>query len=86
MNEPNTLRGLRIGSLPLGFDPNKTEYAITTTNASNTISAICDYPFTLSVDGVEQENSKSYAWKDGENIVTIAVADGLTYMVTVTKG
>lgn len=85
MIEPNRLRNLRIGSLPLGFDPDKIEYTVSTTNASNTISATCDYPVTITVNGVEQENSKSVTWNSGENTVIVTVQDGLVYTVTVTK-
>lgn len=85
MNEPNKLRGLRVGSLPLGFDPDVTEYTVSTTNASNTISTTCDYPVTITVNGVEQENSKSVIWNSGENTVIVTVRDGLVYTVTVTK-
>lgn len=85
MLEPNKLRGLKIGSLPLGFDPDNTDYAVTTTNASNTITVTCDYPFTITVNGIDQENTKSANWQDGTNILLITVEGGLTYTVTVSK-
>lgn len=79
------LKGLRIGSLPLGFDPETTEYSITTQNASNTISVTCDYPFTITVNGAEHENMKSANWQDGENTVIVTVEGGLVYTVKVSK-
>lgn len=90
--EASKLTGLTIGSLTLtpSFDADVTEYAVTTSNASNKITATADEGVTIeiTVNGDPLENEQSATWETGENIVEIvASADGTTsttYTVTVT--
>lgn len=76
---------LKVGSLLTDFDADTTEYALTTTNNSNTVTVACDYDYIMTVNGMRIESGKSVAWKTGENILKIEVAEGYTYTVTVTK-
>lgn len=91
--EASKLTGLTIGSLTLTptFDADVTEYAVTTSNASNKITATADVgvSIAITVNGDALENEQSATWETGENIVTVvASAEGTTattYTVTVTK-
>lgn len=91
--EASKLTGLTIGSLTLTptFDADVTEYAVTTSNASNKITATADegVSIAITVNGDTLENEQSATWETGENIVTVvASAEGTTattYTVTVTK-
>ena len=90
---------MTIGALTLtpAFKADVLEYAVTTTDATNKITATTDDPSAVIVitldDGVTEEpvvieNSKAATWGSGENIVTITVTDGASvteYTVTVTK-
>lgn len=103
--EPSTdasLADLKIGSLSLApeFDPETTTgYTVSTTNATNTITATpADAGASIEItvkdtDGTETKNvsnGTAAEWFDGSNTVTVKVtaADGTTtksYTVTVTK-
>lgn len=88
-----TLSALTIGALTLDpeFDPAVTSYTATTTNASNTITATAtDSAATLELlfGETEIENGSSVTWDEGENTITVNVANGSereTYTVVVTK-
>lgn len=85
------LTELKLGSLTLDptFDGDVTEYATTTTNATNTLSYAAESEtaeVTVKLGGVEQESS-TITWATGENTLTLEVVDGTkskTYTVTVT--
>ena len=87
-----TLSGLTIGSLTLTptFDPDVTEYEVTTTNASNKVTATptsADAEVVITANDVEIESGDSVTWTEGENEVVVEVTgdDGTTtYTVTVT--
>lgn len=95
VSEVATLAGLKIGALTLtpAFDSAVKEYAASSTNASNTITAIpsdAGADLAIDVNGAGVSNGTAIEWKDGANTVTIKVtaADGETtdvYTVTVTK-
>ncbi len=90
---------MTIGALTLtpAFKADVLEYAATTTDATNKITATTDDPSAVIVitldDGVTEEpvvieNGKSATWGSGENILTRTVTDGASetvYEVTVTK-
>lgn len=67
-----------------------TEYAVTTTNASNKVTATpesADAEVVITANDVEIESGDSVAWTEGENEVVVEVTgdDGTTtYTVTVT--
>ena len=87
------LSGLTIGALTLTpeFAPDVTEYAVTTTNSSNKVTAATDdesATITIKLGETEIQNESSPSWQVGENTLTITVAnnDGESvYTVTVTK-
>ncbi len=89
---------MTIGDLELvpEFDKEELEYAVSTTNASNKVTATTDDLSAVitiilnnsEVEDKEIENGKPVTWVSGENILTITVVDGLDetiYIVTVTK-
>lgn len=90
-----TLSDLKIGSLSLNtaFKPDTMTYTATTTNATNTITAVpsdAGAEIQIKVGEAEISNGAAATWQDGENTVTVNVtaADGKTkktYTVTVTK-
>ena len=88
-----TLRSLSIGSLALtpAFSASVTEYTVTTTNATNTVSAAAnDQSATVAITVNDEPISSGSAatWETGENEVKIVVTNGSTtktYTVTVTK-
>ena len=88
-----SLSSLTIGTLTLTpeFDPDVDEYAVSTSNDTNKITAVPedeDATVTIEVNGEEIENGSAATWEDGENTVEITVEDGDltgTYTVTVTK-
>lgn len=92
-DKDTTLSALTIGSLSLSpvFNKNTTEYTVTTSSATNTITATATDPEAIVEikNGAEAVTSGSSAtWSSGENVVTIKVTnDGKskTYTVTVTK-
>lgn len=67
-----------------------TEYAVTTTNASNKVTATpesADATVVITANDVEIESGDSVTWTEGENEVVVEVTgdDGTTtYTVTVT--
>lgn len=87
------LTALTIGSLTLDptFDADTFEYATTTSNTTNKITATAEdgYEVTILNGETEVESGESATWEDGENTVTITVTkdgyeDGV-YTVIVTK-
>ncbi len=89
------LADLRIGSLALSpaFSSETTAYSASTSNATNTITAIPDNAAAsvqLTVNDLEMDNGTAASWNTGTNTVKITVTaeDGKTsktYTVTVTK-
>lgn len=89
------LADLRIGALSLSpvFDSGTDTYTASTSNATNTITAIPDNAAAavkVEVNGTEIDNGTAAAWNNGENTVKITVTaeDGKAtkpYTVTVTK-
>ena len=89
------LSELKIGTLTLTpeFDPDETNYTVSTSNATNAVSATPDdenATFEIRVNGSVIESGSSATWNAGSNTVTVKVtaADGVTtktYEVTVTK-
>ena len=73
------------------FDPDVTEYSVSTTNATNTVTATAAYEdATIQILNGETpvNNGSAATWSDGVNILTIKVINGTvekTYTVTVTK-
>ena len=88
-----SLSGLTIGSLNLtpAFDADVTEYAATTSNATNTVTATAKDPAATIViknGNTVVENGSAASWATGANTLTIEVTNGdakKTYTVTVTK-
>ena len=88
-----SLSGLTIGSLTLTpeFDPDVKQYTATTSNATNKVTATAadGADVTIMLGETEMENGTAATWADGENTLTVTVAeDGKTdgvYTVTVTK-
>ena len=86
-----TLSALAIGSLELtpSFDPDVMEYTASTTNASDEISATAtDEGATVEIlsDDATIADDGTATWGEGENVVTIAVTEGMwtkAYRVTV---
>lgn len=87
------LSGLTIGNLTLdpAFDPDVTEYEVSTTNTTNTITATpADNNATIAITNgsTPVTNGTAATWDVGENTLTVAVTNGTeskTYTVTVTK-
>lgn len=87
------LSDLRIGSLELSpkFAAGTTAYTATTSNATNTITAVPasgSAEVAITVGDKEVTNGAAASWAAGANTVTIKVTDGdqeKTYTVTVTK-
>lgn len=87
------LSGLTVGALTLTptFDADVTEYAVTTENNSNkvTASAAEGLELELKLGDTEIENESSPAWEVGDNVITVtvtnAIGDSEEYTVTVTK-
>jgi hypothetical protein len=100
-DEPTTptLSALTVGNLTLvpEFDPDVTEYAVTTSNATNTVSATATdetHSIDFSMGGQRTQPqtgaaSNAFTWETGENVVTVNVVGehDLTgvYTITVTK-
>ena len=88
-----TLSVLTIGALTLtpAFSSDVTSYAVTTSNASNAVTATAtdsDAGVVITVDGNSITNGSSVSWEDGENNVVVTVSNGgsrKTYSVVVTK-
>jgi len=87
------LASLTIGALTLtpAFDADTTAYTATTTNATNTITAVAadtEATVAITVNGSAHTSGQAATWETGENTVSIAVTKGTaskTYTVTVTK-
>lgn len=87
------LSGLTVGALTLTptFDADVTEYTVTTSNASNKVTATAaeGLELALDLDGTAIENESSPTWEVGENVLTVtvtnAIGDSEEYTVTVTK-
>lgn len=87
------LSGLTVGALTLTptFDADVTEYAVTTENNSNkvTASAAEGLELELKLGDTEIENESSPTWEVGDNVITITVTNAIgnseEYTVTVTK-
>ena len=88
------LSGLTIGALTLTptFDPDETEYEVTTTAATNKITATPeDENATVEIKNgtTTVTNGASATWSTGENTLTVTVSNGeyntKVYTVTVTK-
>lgn len=88
------LSGLTIGALTLTptFDEDTLEYTVTTTAATNKITATAeDENATVVIKNgtTTVENEGSASWSAGENTLTVTVSNGeyntKVYTVTVTK-
>lgn len=87
------LSGLTIGALTLTptFDSDVTEYEVTTSAATNKITATPEdenATVKILVGETEIDSGDSATWETGENTVTITVTNGdqsKVYTVTVTK-
>jgi hypothetical protein len=87
------LSQITIGELTLApiFNKSTHSYNTTTSNATNTITAIAkdgDAEIEILLNGVELVNGTSATWEDGDNTVEITVTSGTeseTYTVTVVK-
>lgn len=86
------LQSLTIGGLELSpaFDPSKTTYTATATNAKDTISAVPTMGSSVSITAgkTRAQNGGAINWAQGSNVVTITVTNGdnsKVYTVTVTK-
>ena len=99
-NQPNVtteegtpkLTALTLGSLTLDptFDADVNEYATTTSNATNTITATAaaGTDIVITVNGNSLTNGGSATWAEGENLVSVQLASATgmnTYSITVTK-
>ena len=88
-----TLSALSIGALTLtpAFDSATTSYTVTTSNATNAVSATATDPdagVVITVSGDSVTDGSSVTWEDGTNAVVVTVSNGgsnKTYTVTVTK-
>ena len=90
-----TLADLKIGSLEISpaFASETTSYTVSTTNATNTITATpsdAGEDISITVGGKAINNGSAAEWAEGANTVTVGVtaADGKTektYTVAVTK-
>ena len=87
------LADLKVGAISLTpeFAAATTTYKATTTNATNTITAVpanSTAEIAITVGSVKVTNGAAAIWEQGENTVKIKVTDGdqeKTYTVTVTK-
>ncbi len=93
------MSALTIGTLSLSpaFDSEILEYTVTTSDATNKVTAKTDDPSAVieivltnseEEEGAAVANGTSVTWASGENTLTITVTDGVSvtvYTVTVTK-
>ena len=87
------LVSLTIGSLTLtpAFDADTTAYTASTTNATNTITAVAEdaeAEVAITVNGNAHTSGQAATWTAGENTVRVVVTKGnatKAYTVTVTK-
>lgn len=88
-----TLADLKVGALKLSpeFKAATTTYTATTSNASNTITAVpasSTAEIEITVGNNKVTNGSAANWSEGANTVTVKVTDGeqtKSYTVTVTK-
>lgn len=93
MTADSSLSGLTIGTLSLTptFDSKVLTYTVTTTNATNKVTATPasdEAEVALTVNGSTLENASNASWTVGENTLIAKVTNGeasTTYTVTVTK-
>ena len=91
---PNpTLTALSIGALTLSptFNSAVTEYTVSTSNATNAVSATASSGATATIkaNGTTIDSGDSVSWNTGTNTVVVVVTQDTvskTYTVTVTKG
>jgi len=87
------LASLKIGTLPLSptFNKSVMVYTATTTDATNTITAVAkdgEATIAIEVNDAAHTNGTSATWGAGANTVEVTVTSGTeteTYTVTVTK-
>lgn len=87
------LASLTIGSLTLtpAFNADTIAYTASTTNATNTITAVAadaEAEVAITVNGTAHTSGQAATWETGDNIVRIVVTNGnatKAYTVTVTK-
>jgi hypothetical protein len=87
------LASLKIGNLTLSpaFNKSVMVYTATTTDATNTITAVAkdgEAEIEILVNDADHTNGTAATWDAGENTVEITVTSGIeseTYTVTVTK-
>ena len=86
-----SLSTLTIGSLTLtpAFDPDVFDYTVTTSNATNKVTATASDPaaeVVIKVNDTEIDSGDTVTWESGENEVVITVTGETTntYTVTVT--
>ena len=86
------LTGLTIGALTLSptFDGDTLEYTVTTTSATNAVTATAasGTQIVVLVNGDSLTNGGTATWEDDDNEVLVTVSDSkgsTTYKVTVTK-
>ena len=92
-NDGTDLASLSIGSLTLtpAFSADTTAYTASTTNATNTITAVAadaEAEVAITVNGNAHTSGQAATWVTGENTVRIVVTKGnatKAYTVTVTK-
>ena len=93
VDDGTDLASLTIGSLTLtpAFDADTTAYTASTTNATNTITAVAadaEAEVAITVNGNAHTSGQATTWETGDNIVRIVVTNGnatKAYTVTVTK-
>ncbi len=87
------LTALSIGSLDLSpsFESGITEYTVTTSNATNVVTATgeADTTVTITVNGVAHTSGQAATWETGQNNVVVTVSQAgqssTAYTVVVTK-
>ncbi len=87
------LSSLTLGALTLAptFSVDVTEYTATTTNATNTVTAVAadSNASVIIINGsTEVANGSAVTWNDGVNTLTVTITNGentKTYIVTVEK-
>lgn len=87
------LTGIAVGALTLtpSFDADITEYTVTTSNATNKVTATAaeGAVITMTLNEEEFTNASTATWETGENVVEITVTETgknpTVYTVTVTK-
>ena len=87
------MKALSLGTVSLKpvFSSATKEYTATTTNATNTISAVATLAsstIAITNNGKPVANGSPITWDSGENTVLIKVTNGSaseTYTITVTK-